>query len=173
VITSEAYEATLRDADAYVVDQRISRSQPHKTMVAGFDSYAPRRTKAAGGGGGGGGGGSSSGGDGGEGGGSSRGGGTGTNIQGTTSARHAGMFVTQERGPSTSGVIAVNASRGKPKSIVIRCCCDAATCTIDVSNSEHFCSVTGRRCTAWCTTGEEGHGNKKSPCVRCNHVEKA
>ena len=45
------------------------------------------------------------------------------------------------------------------------CCCQRSDCTGDVSNSEHFCSATGRRVFAWCAS-EEGYG-LKCPCVRC------
>ena len=49
---------------------------------------------------------------------------------------------------------------------ITRCCC--GICTPDASGSEHFCSVSGKRCFAMCfsTGAPEGFGSRW-PCNGC------
>ena len=49
---------------------------------------------------------------------------------------------------------------------ITRCCC--GVCTQDASGSEHFCSVSGKRCFAMCfsTGAPEGFGSRW-PCIGC------
>ena len=53
---------------------------------------------------------------------------------------------------------------------ITRCCC--GVCTQDASGSEHFCSVSGKRCFAMCfsTGAPEGFGSRW-PCIGCILVQ--
>ena len=182
LITAEQYEASLEPQDFRVIGQRVSRSNADKTLLNGFDPYATRKHKPASTSGGGGGGGC--GGDGGSG---DNGDAEEANDPSNTRGRSpmptpAGSAKTKVaggngarggRGGSRGGGIVSTHGLPLGKNNFTRCCCERIDCTRDVSTSEHYCSKTGRRCNAWCQTGEEGHGSKDSPCIRCDLVEQA
>ena len=154
VISPEQFASTLGASDKLVVGERGTRSQQGKTMLQGFDPYGSRRTtKTAGGGVGG------AGGD--------------DHIR-TTPSPAVPLKPARSQARVYSRGVGGGARVQTKTSKHIQCCCDSPDCLEDASGSEHYCSFTGRRCFSFCQSGDnEGHGSKKTPCVRCAQVEKA
>ena len=177
-MSAEEFAESLGTSYVGMVGDRLTRANKmcqQASLVKGFDPYKTKKRQNLGqtdsscGGGGG----------------SSGGGGDVIVVDCEPEGSESAVVLTKRRrhslntstgrgaGGGSGGSAGGRGSRDKhaitPSAAFVRCCCQRNDCIEDVSNSDHYCSVTGNRVNAWCLDGysSEDHVDSKGPCVRC------